>query len=35
MVASYDPAGILNPWKQVYIIYSGAASFGCFFIAKV
>ncbi len=28
---SYEPADLLNPWKQVYIIYLGRGILGCFF----
>ncbi len=31
---SYDIAGILNPWQQVYIIYVGKASSDVFFYAQ-
>lgn len=31
---SYDPAGLLNSWKQVYIIYLGRGILGCFFYSR-
>ena len=31
---SYEPADLLNPWKQVYIIYLGRGILGCFLLPR-
>ena len=31
---SYEPAGLLYSWKQVYIIYLGRGILGCFFYSR-